>query len=314
MQQKLSCNQANQIDLVDYLVRLGYTPKKIIRNDHWFLSPLRDEKTPSFKVNRQLNVWYDHGIGKGGRLVDFGTAFHQCTVSELLQKLSDSNGQSLSFHQPKNPKAGEKKNEMSQSEKIQILGSRDLSHPALLNYLQSRKISVDIARNFCMEIDFQLNHKKYFAIGFPNSAGGYELRCPKFKGSSAPKSTSLILESKSENLVVFEGFFNFLSFQMLQKNNGKALNDLPKLQPDFLVLNSLSFLEKSREAMEKYAAIHLYLDQDKAGVQATANALQWSDKYKDLSKLYSQHKDLNEYLVNTSTLEQKKSQRQGRHL
>lgn len=314
MHQKLPCNQANQIDLVDYLARLGYTPKKIIRNDYWFLSPFRDEKTPSFKVNRQLNVWYDHGIGKGGKLLDFGTAFHQCTVSELLHRLSDSNGQSLSFHQPQDPKAGEKKNEMSQSEKIQILGSRDLSHPALLNYLQSRKISVDIARNFCSEVDFQLNQKKYFAIGFPNNAGGYELRSPKFKGSSAPKSTSLILKPKSENLVVFEGFFNFLSFQMLQKNSVEVLTNLPKLQPDFLVLNSLSFFEKSREAMEKYAAIHLCLDRDKSGFQATATALQWSDKYKDLSKLYSQHKDLNEYLVITSSLELKKSQRQGRRL
>lgn len=314
MQQKLSCNQANQIDLVDYLVRLGYIPKKIVRNDHWFLSPFRDEKTPSFKVNRQLNVWYDHGIGKGGRLVDFGTAFHQCTVSELLNKLADSNGQSLSFHQPQNPRAGEKKNEMSPSERIQILGHRELSHPALLNYLQSRKISFDIAKDFCCEVDFILNQKKYFAIGFPNSAGGYELRSPNFKGSSAPKSTSLIHESKSENLVVFEGFFNFLSFQMLQKNRAKDLDDLPKLQPDFLVLNSLSFFEKSREAMEKYAAIHLCLDRDKAGLQATAKALLWSDKYKDLSKLYSQHEDLNEYLVNTSTLKLKKSQRQGRHL
>ncbi|TXJ27608.1 MAG: DNA primase [Chitinophagaceae bacterium] len=314
MQQKLSCNQANQIDLVDYLAQLGYTSKKIIRNDHWFLSPFRDENTPSFKVNRQLNVWYDHGIGKGGRLVDFGIAFHQCTVSELLHRLSDSNGQSLSFHQPQNPRAGEKKNEMSQSEKIQILGSRGLSHPALLNYLQSRKISVDIARNFCREIDFQLNQNNYFAIGFPNSAGGYELRSLKFKGSSAPKSTSLILESKSEDLFVFEGFFNFLSFQMLQRNSGKALVDLPKLQPDFLVLNSLSFFEKSREVMEKYAAIHLCLDRDKAGLQATAKALLWSDKYKDLSKLYSQHNDLNEYLVNIPSLELKKSQRQGRHL
>lgn len=314
MQQKLSCNQANQIDLVDYLVRLGYTPEKIIRNDHWFLSPFRDEKTPSFKVNRQLNVWYDHGIGKGGRLVDFGTAFHQCPVNELLQRLSNSNGQCLSFHQPQNPRADEKKNEMSQSDKIQVLGSGKLSHPALLNYLQSRKIPVDIAGNFCREVDFQLNQKKYFAIGFPNSAGGYELRSPKFKGSSAPKSTSLIQESKSENLVVFEGFFNFLSFQTLQKNNGKALNDLPKLQSHFLVLNSLSFLEKRREAMEKYAAIHLCLDRDKAGLQATAKALQWSDKYKDLSKLYCKHKDLNEYLVNSPALELKKSQRQGRHL
>jgi len=31
---------------------------------YWYLSPLREEKEASFKVNRKKNVWYDHGIGK----------------------------------------------------------------------------------------------------------------------------------------------------------------------------------------------------------------------------------------------------------
>jgi hypothetical protein len=54
-----------------------------VRNqDHWYLSPLREEKTPSFKVDRRINVWYDHGTGKGGDLIDFGTLFYRCTVEQ----------------------------------------------------------------------------------------------------------------------------------------------------------------------------------------------------------------------------------------
>jgi len=63
--------EAKQIDLVDYLAALGHRPQKIRNKDYWYHSPLRDEKTASFKVNRSLNVWYDHGIGKGGNLIDF---------------------------------------------------------------------------------------------------------------------------------------------------------------------------------------------------------------------------------------------------
>ena len=74
--QGLSLNEAKEIDMVVYLSRLGYEPLKIRNNDFWYLSPLREEKTPSFKINRHLNRWYDHGLGKGGNLIDFGIEYH----------------------------------------------------------------------------------------------------------------------------------------------------------------------------------------------------------------------------------------------
>ena len=62
---KLTSAEAKQINMLDYLTALGHHPEKIRNKDYWYLSPLREEKTPSFKVNRSLNAWYDHGIGKG---------------------------------------------------------------------------------------------------------------------------------------------------------------------------------------------------------------------------------------------------------
>ncbi len=56
------------MDMVEYLQKLGYQPQKIRNNDYWYLSPLRDEKTASFKVNRKLNAWYDFGLGQGGNI------------------------------------------------------------------------------------------------------------------------------------------------------------------------------------------------------------------------------------------------------
>ncbi len=89
----MNCEQANQIELVDYLYVLGFTPQKITREDHWYLSPLRDENHASFKVNKSKNVWYDHGLGKGGRLVDFMMEFYRCNVYEALQKIVSFQGQ-----------------------------------------------------------------------------------------------------------------------------------------------------------------------------------------------------------------------------
>lgn len=59
--QKLSCEQLRAMDIVNYLARLGHEPSKIKGHNYWYYSPFRNENTPSFKVNRRINRWYDFG-------------------------------------------------------------------------------------------------------------------------------------------------------------------------------------------------------------------------------------------------------------
>src|SRR5450631_1570846 len=92
---KMTCQQANQIDLVDYLESLGFKPTKNKGSDYWFISPFRKEETASFKVHRRKNVWYDHGSGVGGSLIDFGLRYFNCQIPDLLEKLTSQ----FPFHQ-----------------------------------------------------------------------------------------------------------------------------------------------------------------------------------------------------------------------
>jgi Toprim-like/CHC2 zinc finger len=285
--EKLSCAQAKQIDLVTYLALLGHYSQQVRNQDHWFISPLREEKTPSFKVNRQLNLWYDHGNGKGGNLIDFGVLYFNCTVTELLKHLSSSQVPNFSFQ----PLSSDCKNNDTHRSKILIFGKRRLAAKRLLEYLQKRCIPSEIAERFCQEIDFELYGRKYYAIGFQNNAGGYEIRNPNFKGSSSPKDISIIDNGKDQ-LVVFEGFFSYLSFQTIHQHKNIDLTN-------FLVLNSLSFFEKNREIMEQYQRINLFLDRDEPGLNSTKEALEWSDKYIDASHKYKGFKDLNEFHIHS---------------
>ncbi len=296
-QHQLTCREVNQIDMVDYLSKQGYAPQKIRGNDYWYQSPFREEKTASFKVNRKLNVWFDHGSGNGGTLVDFGILYYKCSVKELLQKMMAEKDMILSFHPHHFSLAGEKKELPEQSAKIKILSVSIITDIGLLNYLKNREISLPIAHQFCQQICFELYNKKHLAIGFKNNSGGYELRNAYFKGSSTPKQPTLISQNHPDSLLVFEGFFSFLSFQTLQQSNQEIKNKLLQKQDDFLILNSLSFFEKSKEVMEKYRSIRLYLDRDLMGLKCTKQALQWSIKYKDCSKIYRRFKDLNELLI-----------------
>ena len=165
------------------------------------------------------------------------------------------------------------------------------------NICRARQIPLDIASEFCSEISFELYGRKHLAIGFKNDLGGYELRNQYFKGSSSPKAPRLITKTGSDELTVFEGFFNFLSFQTIQKNSFEKAKRLPIIQSNSLVLNSLSFFERSRERMEQYSRIHLFLDRDQMGINSTQRALQWSSIYVDQSIYYKNCKDLNDYLI-----------------
>lgn len=291
---RLSIEESKQIDIVEYLRKLGYEPSKIRNNDYWYCSPLRDEKTPSFKVNRRLNQWYDHGLGKGGNLIDFGILYHGCSVSNLLQKLGDN----LSFQKPV---IYQSVTQHEREKQIKILGDFMLSSSVLLNYLKQRHIPIDIADHYCREVRYQLNDKTYYGIGFKNDSGGFEIRNPYFKASSSPKSITTIANNANE-VMVFEGFIDFLSFKSIHQNE-------PEDRFDFIVLNSVSFFESARPFMEKHEVIRLYLDRDTTGQNYSRYALSLGNKYKDESSLYQNHKDFNDWVMNFGKA-QKKQQKQ----
>jgi hypothetical protein len=292
---KLSCTDARQINLVDYLCALGHDPIKIRNENYWYLSPLRNEKKASFKVNRIKGLWFDFGTGLGGDILDFGVLFHKCSVSDLLRRLTESNPAQLRHFPPQSSvpeiilnSSGEK--EKDTRSKIVVTDTRPLTSYTLLKYLESRGIPLEIACKYCQEVGFILYDKKQRAIGFKNNLGGYELRNKDFKGSSSPK-TICFIDNGTPDISVFEGFFSFLSFQTINENIEAPITN-------YLVLNSLSFFEKSTELMEKHKTVHLFLDRDKAGSTQTIKVLERNKSiYIDKSIFYKDHKDLNDWLI-----------------
>jgi len=293
----MNCEEANQIDMVDYLSSLGFQPTGIKGNDYWYLSPFRDEKTASFKIQRRKNVWYDHGIGTGGGLIDFVRQFYHCDVSEALQKILSFQPQinlknsvdRPPFHLHENSLINHKD---ARETAIKIIAAKQpILEPWLCRYLKQRRIEKSIANKYCYEVEFINGEKEkiFKAIGFKNNAGGYELRNEYFKGSSSPKYISYF-NNKANNLTVFEGFFDFLSYHSLHQNQDQLLTN-------FLVLNSTSFFQRCLLLMEKHNTIHLYLDKNLTGKRCTEIALKRSSKFKDESKLYQEYKDINDWIV-----------------
>lgn len=55
----MTTQEAKKIRIADYLRSLGYSPVKQQGKSLWYKSPFREETEASFKVNTELNQWYD---------------------------------------------------------------------------------------------------------------------------------------------------------------------------------------------------------------------------------------------------------------
>lgn len=278
-----SCADARSVDMVDYLTKLGFIPTKIRDDNYWYHSPFRNDRTPSFKVNRKINRWYDFGEGCGGSIIDFAIRYNNCTIAEFLKSLELNYIDLVSPHQARPVASNLSQNE----DRIQVTKIGLLSSYGLINYLSQRRITISIADNYCKQVGYTTGNKNYHAIGFVNNSAGWELRNPYFKGSSSPKDFTLLNPGKPI-LCVFEGFMDFLSFLVV----------IPEAQESysFLVLNSLAFFEKAKPLMETYDSIWLFLDNDAPGRNCCLYAQSISSRYLDKSSLYQKYKDLNEWL------------------
>ena len=304
----MTIQDAKQIKLADYLQSLGYTPIKQQGKSLWYKSPLRNETDASFKVNTELNQWYDFGIGKGGNIIALAAElYHSENVAYLLERIVER----TPYIRPASFSFGKQKTHNSSFQGVQV---GELSSPALIDYLRGRGINIELAKRECKELRFEHNGKPYFAISFPNMAGGYELRNRYFKGCLAPKDITHIQQQGELRDVcyLFEGFMDYLSFLTIRMNNNP---EEPRTsEQDYIVLNSVTNLSKAEQLLRPYTRIGSFLDNDQAGKSAYENLKKmFGNRLQDMSHHYAGHKDLNDYLCHKNRTKQveKKSQVQS---
>lgn len=283
----MNIKEIKQIKLQDFLAAMGCKPVKQYGVNLMYLSPLRTEKHASFKVNTEINQWYDFGIGRGGNIIALAELLYNTSdVSYLIRQIERNAPSSVSFSLPTIKPI----TPQNSFEHLQVL---PLIHPALIKYLEERCIDVETARTMCKELHFDTRGKHYFGIGCPNTAGGYEIRNPFFKGCIAPKGISHFYAEEPKNVCfVFEGFMDLLSFMTLRRKENDGLK-----RQDYLVLNSVSNIQKALERLSQYDSVRCFLDNDEAGRNAYLQLSKELGKpVTDASTLYNGFKDLNEYL------------------
>ena len=278
----MNISEAKQIRIVDFLAKLGHRAQYVKSEQYWYLSPLRQEDTPSFKVNDRLNEWYDFGAATGGDLVELGKHLYGTdSVSEVLSRIERQEG-IRDLPRVRLPVA------MLQPVEADM---RDVRVVPLRHH-------ADIGKMFCKEVHYELRRRHYFGLAFGNLSGGYEVRNPYYKGCLKNKDVSMIRYSHDEtqnHVCVFEGFMDFLSYMTLRQAGDKAI--CIEAPCDHLVMNSVNNLKKALAHLQEYPFVHCYLDNDLAGQKTVETiASLFAGKVNNEAYRYDGYKDLNDYL------------------
>ena len=289
----MTYKEANNISIKDYLNSLGIQPVTEKGSYGMYRSPLREDNTPSFKVDYNANLWCDYGTGEGGTLIDLVMKQNGCNAYGAICRLEQDDTTSFSFHGKDLPERDTKRQAASP---IEIRRIQPLQNPALMRYLQERGISPGTAAPYVQEMYYRIGGKPYFALAFRNNSGGYELRNPRFKGSTSKDITHIRQKGEPrEKCLVFEGFMDYLSFLTLRMKNCPTMPNLDR--QDYVILNSTVNVPKAIDVLYPYERIHCMLDNDKAGYEATRDIeLEYSYRVRDFSHNYRGYSDLNDYL------------------
>lgn len=289
----------NKFPIRDYLAARGIRPAKDRGYYGLYHSPLRKDSTPSMKVDYDKNLWIDYGAGEGGTLIDLVMRMDRCDAGEAMRRLEQmiSGTPAFSFHRNSTPVAPHRESA------ITIEQVRPLENPALLAYLTDRGIDLDTARVHCSEVHYRVADKSYFAVGFRNDAGGWDLRNRYFKGCTSKAPTTR--RGDYPTCLVFEGFMDYLSYLTLKRN--------PNPPHNIVVLNSVTNLAKALPFIASHERVYTYLDNDEAGQKVTAELKAACRNLSDLSVHYRPHNDLNDYLRSRRPVKEHRQSR-GRKL
>lgn len=333
---------SNRISIRDFLARRGIQPKYERNGYGMYLSPLREERTPSFKVDYVRNLWYDFGLGEGGTLLTLVMRLERCDRYAAIRILSSGEirqveSTSLSSGIYERPAVGGVSPVMRLAAvpALRILSDAPLHHPVLIGYLASRGIAQRIAAGYCREVRYEVNGRAFFAVGFRNDAGGWELRSERFKGGSSPKYTTTLkgcnaisaINAIADNDAITDCPATGATASFHAGNDPMAcesdramsashasvmvfegfidflsyLSLANNIHPvsDTVVLNSVVNLSKAVPFLNRHSVIHAFFDNDEAGRKTISDLIRLCPRSEviDQSHSYRGYKDVNDYLI-----------------
>lgn len=225
-------------DIVDLIST--HVPLKKKGSSYFGNCPFHNEKTPSFSVSRDKQMYYCFGCGAGGNIFTFLMEYENYTFVEALEYLAQRSGVEL----PKQELTGKEKEEMDQKTLLRGMNKaaagyfyfllRNKRGERGMAYLKGRGLSEETM--------------KKFGLGFADiyRDGLYQyLKSKGYKDSQMKDSGLVTIEERG----AYDKFFNRVIFPIVDVNNrvigfgGRVMGDG---QPKYLNSKETLLFDKSR--------------------------------------------------------------------
>ena len=274
---------------LDYL---GKPLKKTVSGWHIYRCPWRTDNHPSLTISPDGKIWRDLATGAEGGIIEL---IQTClNTKDFKAVCSEFNSSSFSMLKS----LDDKKEKDLKGNRFASFSVVPLQSRGLYAYLTNRGINTSIARQFLQEAHYSFQKRQdgryLYALAYANDKGGYELRGAPYvgnpdgyKGGTAPKAITTHLGITNAPTVVFEGFFDMLSWVTMTGG----------VKHNMVVLNSVVNTEAGIEALRSIGGkVYLCLDNDKRGNEATTEILRVLPMAIDYRSHFSPSKDVNEHL------------------
>lgn len=235
------------------LMRLGHRPLCVKDGyEEIYRSMLRPDPAGQLMVDTRLNLWFDRsgdnpsGI-RCGDVIDLAKAiYHSLSFPEILLKLS-----MLAARTTPRRKRCAQRVPFYHVADIQPLGG----NVEIAEYLRSQdlwELSLgQLKEVYYFTQDEKHRRKDFFAAGWPNENGGWEVRAKNFSGCIGPSGMSFI-EGDPDRLLVFVHYTDYLGWRYAHRREPSSI----------LVLNSPAFTTAALCRAKNFGEAGLYDGQD----------------------------------------------------
>lgn len=226
-------------DIVDVIS--GYVKLKR-KGSSWFgLCPFHNEKSPSFSVSRDKQMYYCFGCGAGGNVFTFLMEYENFSFVEALQFLADRAGIQLP-QQEYSKEARQEADLKSQLLKIH-------KEAAQFYFYQLKSQNGKTAYQYLLDRGLSRETIVHFGLGSASRYSGALYRYLKEKGYSDERLIQTGLFLQDEKRGMYDKFWNRVMFPIMDVNNrvigfgGRVMGDG---KPKYLNSPETKIFDKSR--------------------------------------------------------------------
>ena len=244
-------------DIVDVIS--GYVKLQKKGSSYFGLCPFHNEKSPSFSVSRDKQMYYCFGCGAGGNVFTFVMEYENYSFTEALQFLAQRVGVEL----PKEDYSKEAKERADL--RATLLEINKLA--ANYYYVQLKSQNGKIAKDYFEKRGLSQETITAFGLGYSNKYSNDLYKYLKAKGYSDELIIKAGLANVDEKSGIYDKFWNRVMFPIMDVNNrvigfgGRVMGDgKPKYlnSPETLIFDksrNLYGLHRARTSRKPYFLI-----------------------------------------------------------